>query len=274
MRWCERRTLRLKLLTPLSKFRKAMTYYTYTQLMRHIAVIACISVGVEYLTGSISLSFLLLLILVMSYLKWLGVFKSVNSQKIDISASMQHLKSANTQAESRLPSFEFVAKKYNSGLLLTIAIFASMIWLSTKLIIAWLMPLFTNQPFAPSDIIWTVIPICIAILSYLVGKDEEKNKIPLVSISTLRFLPEKLQIIKSNQTLDIPWQSIEDIHEKRTLSHALLKIVVNEESSGIKSNYGEYSFDIYDVCYSAADIEQLAIIYWAKAIGKEIKTVE
>lgn len=57
MRWCERRTLRLKLLTPLSKFRKAMTYYTYTQLMRHIAVIACISVGVEYLTGSISLSF-------------------------------------------------------------------------------------------------------------------------------------------------------------------------------------------------------------------------
>jgi hypothetical protein len=88
------------------------------------------------------------------------------------------------------------------------------------------------------------------------------------------LLPEKLQIIKFNQALDIPWHSIKDIHEKRTRSSALLKIVVNEESSEVKSNYGECLFDTYHASYNAADIEQLAIVYWAKAISKEIKEVE
>ena len=251
-----------------------MAYYTYTQVMRHVAIIACTSVGVEYLTGSISLSFLLLLILVMSYLKWLGVFTSVNSQKIDIIASIQYLKCTNIKADLKLPSFEFLAKEYNAGFFLTIAIFALMIWLSTKLIIAWLMPFFINQSFDPSDIIWAVLPIGIAILCYLVAENEDKNKTPLVTISSLRLLPEKLQIIKFNQALDIPWHSIKDIHEKRTRSSALLKIVVNEESSEVKSNYGECLFDTYHASYNAADIEQLAIVYWAKAISKEIKEVE
>jgi len=53
-----------------------------------------------------------------------------------------------------------------------------------------------------------------------------------------------------------------------------LKIVVNEESSEVKSNYGECLFDTYHASYNAADIEQLAIVYWAKAISKEIKEVE
>jgi len=251
-----------------------MIHLTNTQIMRHVCIIACISAGVEYLTDSVSLSLLILFIVVMSYLKWLGVFESVNSQKIDISASIQNLKNAHIQAGSKLPSFEFRAKEYNAGFFLTIAIFALMIWLSTKLIMSWLLPLFTSQTFDPSDIIWAVIPIGAAILCYLVARNEDKNKIPLVSISSLKLLPEKLQIIQSNQVLDIPWRSIKDIHEKRTRSRALLKIVVSEEGSEVKPNYGEYSFDIYHVPYKATDIEQLAIVYWVKAEGTEVKDIQ
>ncbi len=251
-----------------------MTHRTYTQIMRHVGIIACISVGVEYLTDSLSLSYLLLFILVMSYLKWLGVFESVNSQKIDISASIQHLKNAQIQADSKLPSFEFTAKEYNTGCFLTIAIFALMIWLSTKLIVAWLIPLFINQPFDPFEVMWAIIPIGAAILCYLVAKNEDKNKVPLVSISSLIFSPEKLQIIQFNQALDIPWRSIKDIHEKRTRSRALLKIIVSEEGNNIKPNYSEYSFDVYHAPYKAADIEQLAIVYWKKVASEEVKGIK